>query len=68
MFEPGTRNTGSTVAGRNIANPIAMLNASCDMLEHLELNTHAKLIRNAIEKTINVDMIHTAGEIMKLNS
>ncbi|KAK4318211.1 hypothetical protein Pmani_010787 [Petrolisthes manimaculis] len=60
VFEPGTRNTGTTVAGRNIANPVAMLNASCDMLEHLELNTHAELIRNAIEKTVNIDLIHTA--------
>ncbi|KAK7013172.1 Isocitrate dehydrogenase [NAD] subunit gamma 1, mitochondrial [Halocaridina rubra] len=59
VFEPGTRNTGTTMAGRNIANPIAMLNASCDMLEHLNLSYHANLIRDAINKTLNVDMIHT---------
>ncbi|XP_042220340.1 isocitrate dehydrogenase [NAD] subunit gamma, mitochondrial-like isoform X1 [Homarus americanus] len=59
VFEPGTRNTGLSVAGRNIANPIAMLNAACDMLEHLKLHYHAELIRDAIDQTLNVDMIHT---------
>lgn len=61
VFEPGTRNTGSSVAGRNIANPIAMLNAACDMLEHLGLHTHGSMIRNAINKTLSVNLIHTAG-------
>lgn len=60
VFEPGTRNTGTTVAGMNVANPIAMLNASCDMLHHLGLTSHASLISAAINKTINVDQIHTA--------
>ncbi|XP_066980551.1 isocitrate dehydrogenase [NAD] subunit gamma, mitochondrial isoform X1 [Macrobrachium rosenbergii] len=59
VFEPGTRNTGTAIAGRNIANPVAMLVASCDMLEHLGLQDHANLILNAIYKTLNVDMIHT---------
>uniref|UniRef100_A0A1B6CXN1 Isopropylmalate dehydrogenase-like domain-containing protein n=2 Tax=Clastoptera arizonana TaxID=38151 RepID=A0A1B6CXN1_9HEMI len=59
VFEPGTRNTGTAIAGKNIANPIAMLNASVDMLEHLGHQTHADLIKNAIDKTINVDKIHT---------
>ncbi len=31
----GTRNTGKHVAGKNIANPAAMLLASVDMLRHL---------------------------------
>ncbi|XP_071513306.1 isocitrate dehydrogenase [NAD] subunit gamma, mitochondrial-like [Panulirus ornatus] len=60
VFEPGTRNTGFSVAGRNIANPVAMLNAACDMLEHLGLSTHGSLIRDAIDKTLNVDLIHTS--------
>lgn len=59
VFEPGTRNTGTGMTGRNIANPIAMLTASCDMLEHLGLQFHSDLIRDAINKTLNVDMIHT---------
>ncbi|KAK8754481.1 hypothetical protein OTU49_016402, partial [Cherax quadricarinatus] len=60
VFEPGTRNTGASVAGRNIANPVAMLNSACDMLEHLDLQSHADLIRDAIDRTLNVDKIHTA--------
>ncbi|XP_018566613.1 isocitrate dehydrogenase [NAD] subunit gamma, mitochondrial isoform X2 [Anoplophora glabripennis] len=59
IFEPGTRNTGTAIAGKNIANPIAMLNAGVDMLEHLGHQKHATLIRWAIEKTLCEDKIHT---------
>lgn len=59
VFEPGTRNTGTAIAGKNIANPVAMLNASVDMLEHLGHYKHAQRIRRAIEKTITTDKVHT---------
>uniref|UniRef100_A0A1B6EP28 Isopropylmalate dehydrogenase-like domain-containing protein n=1 Tax=Cuerna arida TaxID=1464854 RepID=A0A1B6EP28_9HEMI len=59
IFEPGTRNTGTAIAGKNIANPIAMLNAAVDMLEHLGHQTHADLLSAAINQTVNVDKIHT---------
>ncbi|KAJ8923638.1 hypothetical protein NQ315_010218 [Exocentrus adspersus] len=59
IFEPGTRNTGTAIAGKNIANPIAMLNAGVDMLEHLGHQQHANLIKRAIEKTLCEDKIHT---------
>jgi isocitrate dehydrogenase (NAD+) len=59
VFEPGTRNTGTAIAGKNIANPVAMLNASVDMLEHLGHKQHAERIRKAIYKTIAVDHVHT---------
>jgi isocitrate dehydrogenase (NAD+) len=59
LFEPGTRNTGASLMGRNRANPCAMLNAGADMLAHLELDYHAKLIRDAIQQTLNVDKVHT---------
>uniref|UniRef100_A0A8C5BY33 Isocitrate dehydrogenase [NAD] subunit, mitochondrial n=1 Tax=Gadus morhua TaxID=8049 RepID=A0A8C5BY33_GADMO len=36
VFETATRNTGKSIAGRNIANPTAMLLASCMMLDHLK--------------------------------
>ena len=58
IFEPGTRNTGSKIAGKNLANPIAMLNAAVDMLRHLGHKHHATIIQNAINKTINA-RIHT---------
>lgn len=59
VFEPGTRNTGTKLAGTNTANPCAMLNASVDLLEHLHLDEHAQLIRSAINKTINEDKVQT---------
>lgn len=61
VFEPGTRNTGTSIAGKNVANPIAMLNASVDMLNHLGHKTYADAISNAIKQTISEDKIHTAG-------
>lgn len=59
VFEPGTRNTGTAIAGKNVANPIAMINASVDMLEHLGHHFHADLIRRAVNKTVNVDRVLT---------
>ncbi len=61
VFEPGTRNTGTAIAGKNIANPVAMLNASVDMLYYLGLKSHADTIKLAIDKTMNEDLIHTPG-------
>ncbi|XP_050427588.1 isocitrate dehydrogenase [NAD] subunit gamma, mitochondrial-like [Adelges cooleyi] len=60
VFEPGTRNTGSSIAGANIANPVAMLSASADMLEHLGHKMHCDMIRTAITKTLSEDLVHTA--------
>ncbi|XP_030762320.1 isocitrate dehydrogenase [NAD] subunit gamma, mitochondrial-like isoform X2 [Sitophilus oryzae] len=59
LFEPGTRNTGTAIAGKNIANPLAMLNASVDMLNHLGHKQHASLIMNAMMKTIAEDRLLT---------
>ncbi|PZC71317.1 hypothetical protein B5X24_HaOG213612 [Helicoverpa armigera] len=59
VFEPGTRNTGTAIAGKNVANPIAMINASIDMLEQLGHHFHADLIKAAVDKTINEDHIMT---------
>ena len=66
VFEPGTRNTGEGIAGRNIANPIAMLNASAELLDHLGLDQHAALVQDAIYKTVNVERIHTPGAYKQL--
>ncbi|CAG7721394.1 unnamed protein product [Allacma fusca] len=59
VFEPGTRNTGTAIAGKNVANPISMLNGAVDLLNHLELDHHARILRDAIMKTVNEDQIHT---------
>uniref|UniRef100_A0A8D0HSH7 Isocitrate dehydrogenase [NAD] subunit, mitochondrial n=1 Tax=Sphenodon punctatus TaxID=8508 RepID=A0A8D0HSH7_SPHPU len=36
VFETATRNTGKSIANKNVANPTAMLLASCMMLDHLK--------------------------------
>jgi len=60
IFETGTRNTGSTMVGKNIANPTAMLRAGVDLLRHLDLESHADIIEKGINKTIIVDEIRTS--------
>lgn len=59
VFETATRNTGSHLVGKNLANPAATLFASVDMLKHLGLRDHAYLIKDAVEKTLNEDRVHT---------
>ncbi|XP_032827279.1 isocitrate dehydrogenase [NAD] subunit gamma, mitochondrial isoform X1 [Petromyzon marinus] len=59
VFETATRNTGKSIASRNVANPTAMLMASCLMLEHLKLGKYAELIRNAVLNTVSEYKIHT---------
>lgn len=59
VFETATRNTGTPLVGKNLANPVATLYAAVDMLKHLGLFEHAYLIRGAIQKTLNEDKIHT---------
>jgi len=61
VFEPGTRNTGTSIAGKNIANPISMLNAAADLLDHVGYHVYADSLKNAINKTVNEDKIHTPG-------
>ncbi|XP_070559032.1 isocitrate dehydrogenase [NAD] subunit gamma, mitochondrial-like isoform X2 [Ptychodera flava] len=59
VFEAATRNTGKSIAGKNIANPTAMLLASTLMLDHLQLGSYASNIRDAVWKTVTEDRIHT---------
>ncbi|KAG1669954.1 Isocitrate dehydrogenase [NAD] subunit gamma, mitochondrial [Nymphon striatum] len=59
VFETGTRNTGKTIAGKNIANPIAIFNASVDLLNYLGCTFHATVLQKAIDETVNVDQVHT---------
>ncbi|XP_016404505.1 isocitrate dehydrogenase [NAD] subunit gamma, mitochondrial-like [Sinocyclocheilus rhinocerous] len=59
VFETATRNTGKSISNRNIANPTAMLLASCLMLDHLKLHDYANMIRGAILTTMNETRLHT---------
>uniref|UniRef100_A0AAY5EFH6 Isocitrate dehydrogenase [NAD] subunit, mitochondrial n=1 Tax=Electrophorus electricus TaxID=8005 RepID=A0AAY5EFH6_ELEEL len=60
VFETATRNTGKSIANKNIANPTATLLASCLMLDHLRLHDHASVIRKAVLKTLSETQLHTA--------
>lgn len=59
VFETGARNTGKAMTGKNIANPIAVINASADLLQYLKLHEYAQVIRDAIYKVLNDAKIHT---------
>ena len=59
MMDQATRNTGKNVAGKNVANPIAVLNAAADMLEYLGLGAECGMLRDSLDKCLNVEKIHT---------
>ncbi|XP_074387187.1 isocitrate dehydrogenase [NAD] subunit gamma, mitochondrial-like, partial [Zonotrichia albicollis] len=54
-----TRNTGKSIANRNIANPTAALLAACMMLDHLKLHNHASTIRKAVLASLDDPRTHT---------
>ncbi|XP_038045404.1 isocitrate dehydrogenase [NAD] subunit beta, mitochondrial-like [Patiria miniata] len=59
IFEPGARHTFSQAVGRNIANPTAMLLCAANMLKHLHLDSHAKLIQTAVESVLKAGKVRT---------
>src|SRR6202050_3299549 len=50
------------IAGKGIANPIALLLAAAMMLEHCHLPHMAARLRSAIDETLNIDKIRTRSE------
>lgn len=59
VFEMGTRNSGKSLKGKNIANPVGILLASCDMLDYLGHYRYATLIRESVMCVLNEKKIHT---------
>lgn len=59
VFEPGARHAFAESAGKNQANPTAVLLCAANMLEHLGLEKHCNQIRNAVEKTIKSGKVRT---------
>lgn len=47
------------MAGKNIANPIAVLNSASDMLDYLGLHDHCRMLRESVDKCLNEAKIHT---------
>jgi isocitrate dehydrogenase (NAD+) len=52
LFEPGCRHVGSSIAGRNISNPLALTLSATLLLRHLHLDGHANRISSALFKTL----------------
>jgi len=59
VFETATRNTGTTLAGKNVANPTAFIRATADLLSYLGLNSYANVITDALFRTLTESRIHT---------
>jgi len=47
------------IAGKGIANPIALMLGAAMMLDHVKLNDKAARLRKAIDDTLNIDKIRT---------
>ncbi|KAL5105087.1 Isocitrate dehydrogenase NAD subunit gamma 1 mitochondrial [Taenia crassiceps] len=71
VFEVGTRKQAQSLKGRNIANPVAMLLASADLLDHLGLHEKSTILRNAIVDAVSTKNVRTpdigAPALMLLN-
>lgn len=59
IFEPGTRNVGKELAGKNMANPVAMMRAAEELLHFLKLDNHSKILGQSIDKTLLSDKVFT---------
>jgi isocitrate dehydrogenase (NAD+) len=59
VFETGTRNTGTSLTGQDIANPTAFIRAAVDMLRYLGLDEHADMISDALYRTLVEKRVHT---------
>ncbi|XP_030403931.1 isocitrate dehydrogenase [NAD] subunit gamma, mitochondrial isoform X2 [Gopherus evgoodei] len=59
VFETATRNTGKSIAQKNVANPTATLLAACMMLDHLRLHSFATTIRQAVLASLDDEATHT---------
>jgi isocitrate dehydrogenase (NAD+) len=47
------------IAGKGVANPIALMLAAAMMLDHCKLSELAARLRNAIDETLNLDKVRT---------
>jgi len=59
VFETGARHAFSNAVGRNIANPTAVLLSSANMLRHINLQSHADLLQDAVFKVLQEKEVRT---------
>ncbi|KAE9550355.1 hypothetical protein FO519_006438 [Halicephalobus sp. NKZ332] len=60
VFETGTRNTGTSLAGKDVANPTAFIRAAIDMLRYLEHDNLADKLSDALLEALTVQKLHTS--------
>lgn len=53
----GARHSAANLAGRDVANPTAILLCAANMLKHMHLEFHSKLIQDAVEKVIKAGKV-----------
>jgi isocitrate dehydrogenase (NAD+) len=58
VFETGTRNTGTSLANKDIANPTAFIRAAIDLLTYLKLHDSAKVLSDSLYYVLTVQKIH----------
>jgi len=59
VFEPGARHSYSEAAGKNTANPTAMLLAAANMLEHANLDSYGQRIKAAVARVLGEGKVKT---------
>ncbi|XP_013390200.1 isocitrate dehydrogenase [NAD] subunit beta, mitochondrial isoform X2 [Lingula anatina] len=59
VFQPGARHSFAQAMGRDIANPTAMILSACNMLKHMHLEYHSKLIEDALLRVIKAGKVLT---------
>ncbi|XP_046543376.1 LOW QUALITY PROTEIN: isocitrate dehydrogenase [NAD] subunit beta, mitochondrial-like [Haliotis rubra] len=59
IFEQGHRHAFAEAVGKNIANPTGVLLSACNMLKHIHLEYHSKLIEEAVTRVIKSGKIRT---------
>jgi len=59
VFEPGARHTYAEAVGKNLANPTAVLLCAAEMLNHVNLQYHGRMVFNAVEKVLKGGKVRT---------
>lgn len=57
FLSQGARHTFSEAVGKNVANPTAMLLASANLLNHVNLQYYGDMIQNAVDRVIRVGKV-----------
>merc|ERR1711892_1564511 len=59
VFEPGARHSYNEVAGKDVANPSAMLLCAANMLDYASLTHRGQMIRKAVQDVLGAGKVKT---------